>query len=515
MSGRNKNSNSSVLAIDWGSQSARCAIYNTLGEQLSLSVIEFPPPMTGAVEEQRFDAKTVRQQLWQLIRTCLSSAKSWDNTTPSIDAVAICAQRSGLVSLVDSAALSQNSDSEFTLSPAGSALAWHEEQKHPNPPRPPWWIAGPAQILGQGTALSDLTGRAPANRLRAFQPETWRKARYLLPWSTFLNWCLCGEVRDGYSAATGIYPFNFRTMSWHRPGHWTWQTLSSQPRQMAELQPGGSVTGYLQMYAAQATGLAPGTPLIACGADKACEVFGSGAWRDGDVHISLGTAVCVNRLRQPRWYWNFMRPDFPSLMNELVLEERKLENGFGVIRQLLGLLPVRPRPDEAIMDQEVLVNTKTSPALFCYPQFYQADTQALLVELLSHYPATQVYSALVQGLICQLCDVLDTLLETYGVIKPHLYISGGGTQGQRLMNSFAHMLQHPLRATQDPQCGLRGAAICAALGARWFESPEEARGMLAPTQWIKPVHSDLIHRAQRYRRHWQQQRSHRQAWLGR
>lgn len=513
MSGRNKNSNSSVLAIDWGSQSARCAIYNALGEQLSLSVIEFPPPMSGAAEEALIDAQEVRLHLWQLIRACLNRTTSWANNRPSIDAVAICAQRSGLVSLVDSASLSLANNAEPTLSPAGSALAWHEQQKHPDPPSPPWWIAVPAQILGQGTALGDLTARAPANRLRAFQPEIWRRARYLLPWSTFLNWCLCGEVRDGRSAATGIYPFNFRTMSWHRPVHWTWQTLSSQPRQMAQLQPGGSVAGLLHTQAAEATGLAAGTPLIACGADKACEVFGAGAWRDGDVHISLGTAVCVNRLRQPRWYWNFMRPDFPSLMNELVLEERKLENGFAVVRQLLGLLPARAEPAEAIMDREVLANIEDCPALLCYPQFYQADTQALLAELLNRYPATQVYSALVQGLICQLCDVLEPLLETAGMITPELYISGGGTQGQRLMSSFAHMLQRPLRATQDPQCGLRGAAICAALGARWFESPEEARGMLSPTQWINPGHSDLRYQALHYRRHWQQRRSHRHAWL--
>ena len=77
------------------------------------------------------------------------------------------------------------------------------------------------------------------------------------------------------------------------------------------------VVGEVTPEAARQTGLLPGTPVVACAGDVAVAQVGSGATRDGEAHLCVGTATWVGFSsavfkydpERPFWGLNHIDPD--------------------------------------------------------------------------------------------------------------------------------------------------------------------------------------------------------------
>ena len=123
--------------------------------------------------------------------------------------------------------------------------------------------------------------------VRRHEPDVWaRAARVLLP-KDYLRLCLTGEYAMDKADGSGTILFDLAARDWSQ------EVLDALEIPRAWLPPtheGPQVTGRLTPAAAEATGLAPGTPVVAGGGDQSANAVGVGAVEEGVVALSLGTS---------------------------------------------------------------------------------------------------------------------------------------------------------------------------------------------------------------------------------
>lgn len=149
--------------------------------------------------------------------------------------------------------------------------------------------------LGRETILSRcaayLSSQAAGPKilwLRRHEPEVWAKTETILTGSGYLVFKLTGErTIDIYTANAYAPLFDVRTRSWSAEMAQPVTPLHKLPRPAWS----GEVVGRVTSAAAQETGLAPGTPVIAGTADAAAEALSAGLAQAGDLMLMYGSSL--------------------------------------------------------------------------------------------------------------------------------------------------------------------------------------------------------------------------------
>ena len=140
-------------------------------------------------------------------------------------------------------------------------------------------------------SLMNLTSQAigPKIRwLRLREPDVWRRTRRLTTASAYLTWRLCGEHRIDRHTASHFMPlYDPRTGEWDERYAEYVAPVSMLPA------PGWSdeVAGSVTPAAAQATGLAVGTPVAIGAVDALSEAISVGVVRPGDLMVMYGSTT--------------------------------------------------------------------------------------------------------------------------------------------------------------------------------------------------------------------------------
>jgi xylulokinase len=143
------------------------------------------------------------------------------------------------------------------------------------------WVANPA--LAGFTAPKLLW-------VREHEPEVYaRTATVLLP-KDYINYRLTGELATDVSDASGTLLFDVARRRWSEE---MLRALDLPAGIVPPVHASTDIIGRVTPEAAEATGLAAGTPVVAGGADNACAAVGLGVVRPGQVATSLGTSGTV------------------------------------------------------------------------------------------------------------------------------------------------------------------------------------------------------------------------------
>jgi len=140
-------------------------------------------------------------------------------------------------------------------------------------------------------SLMSLTSQAigPKIRwLRQHEPDVWRRTKHLTTASAYLVWRLCGEHRiDRHTASHTMPLYDPRTGGWdgRHAEHVAPPAMLPAPGWSDE------VAGGVTSAAAQATGLAPGTPVAVGAVDALSEAISVGVVRPGDLMIMYGSTT--------------------------------------------------------------------------------------------------------------------------------------------------------------------------------------------------------------------------------
>jgi xylulokinase len=126
--------------------------------------------------------------------------------------------------------------------------------------------------------------------VRNHEPEVYGRVRHLLLPKDYVRFRLTGEYATDRAGGAGTLLFDLAARDWSAE---VVGALEIDPAWLPPTFEGPAVTGAVSGPAAEATGLAAGTPVVGGGGDQAAQAVGVGAVEPGIVALTLGTSGVV------------------------------------------------------------------------------------------------------------------------------------------------------------------------------------------------------------------------------
>jgi autoinducer 2 (AI-2) kinase len=265
-----------IVALDAGTGGAKCTVFDATGRLLAMRGQRWDYTVHAnrdvpLVKEYSFDPEA----FWQALAGCTRAALDEARIAPGdVLGVATTSQREGCVFL-DAAGR------ELYAGPNLDSRGFLEGLE----------ILG---VLGV-ERLYEITGHSapfifPLARYLWYRKQGGPPVAHVLMINDWMTYRLCGVPCTEPSNATESMLFDLRRRDWSE------EILRQFDIPAAMLPPvfaSGTRVGAVHAAAAAATGLAPGTPVFAGGADTQCALLGAGAIDVDDVAAILGTTTPI------------------------------------------------------------------------------------------------------------------------------------------------------------------------------------------------------------------------------
>jgi sugar (pentulose or hexulose) kinase len=473
-----------ILTIDAGTGSGRAVVFDLDGQVVasaheSWSYDIAPEGEIPFVRECSFDPEAFWAALCRCVRRVLCEGSLG---AAAISAVVATSQREGCVFLDDSGR-------EIYAGPnidARGAMEAFEAQERVGTQR-----------------LHEITGHAPPfifplSRLlwfRKHRPDEriWRVVM-INDWITYR---LCGEVGMEPSNASESMLFDVRERCWSQE---ILERLDISPEILPPVRQPGKHIGAVTAKAAEATGLAVGTPVIVGGADTQAALLGSGTIEPGQSAAILGSTVPVQMvvgtpLIDPAgslWTGCHVVPD------RWVLESNGGEAG-SAYEWLLDLLGARDSEDAYATAEQWITPRDPSQR---QPQMYIGPSVFDLTNMNPYRPAGILFpfplmdvgrpdrGTMVRAFFENLAFAVRANGEQITTVcdRPvrRLRLSGGMTRSRPLVQIIADVLDEVVDVGAVAESAGLGCAILGAVGLGTYESVAEAASAMVRTTPVEP-----------------------------
>lgn len=328
--------------------------------------------------------------------------------------------------------------------------------------------------------------------LRAEAPGVAERAAAFVDCKELIGARLTGRAATDHAGASAYLVYDLAAHQWRTEAA---ASLGVSAEQLPPVVDATAELGRLTAEAAAASGLLPGTPLIAGAGDVPAGQVGAGAARPGQAHLSLGTAsyfgVSLDRpLTDPGRRLGLMGHVDPQ--RRLLWAE--METGAGALAWWRRTLGVHD-PDEADrLASSVDVGAVDADVPLFAPwltgervPYWDDDARGAFVGLTLKHGAPELTRAVMEGICFQLRLVFD-YASAFGVSPERIRVVGGAGMGRALPGILADVLESTLLLVDDPQsAGARGAAFCA-LAACQRSSIDKLSDSVGVTRVIRPEH---------------------------
>ncbi|MDW8052667.1 MAG: xylulokinase [Armatimonadota bacterium] len=312
--------------------------------------------------------------------------------------------------------------------------------------------------------------------LRNHEPAHFARVRRVLLPKDFIRYRLTGEAATEVSDASGTALFDVPKRDW---AYDILDTLELPREWFPKVYESPEITGRVSAQAAQATGLAEGTPVVGGAGDQAAGAVGVGVVESGRASVSIGTSgVVFAHLDAPRvdlqyrthtfchavpgawhvmgvmlmaggalqWYRDTFAPDVPF---ETLLQEAE-----GVAAGAEGLL-FAP-----------YLSGERTP----YPD---PQARGAFVGLTIAHKRGHCTRAVLEGVAFGLRDSLE-ILRAMQVPLHELRLTGGGAKSPLWRQILASVFQQPVYTLQAEEGPAYGVALLAGVGVGVWRSVPEA-----------------------------------------
>jgi len=453
-----------LLAIDCGTQSIRAIVFDAAGQTLACSQVAIAMARPSQPGYAELDVDIV----WAaLVEACQTLWREHPALKSSLCAMAVTSQRGTLVPL------------DASCRPLAPAISWMDRRRADRvPPLPTAWRALFAAARATDV-VRHLQGEAEVNWWAEHDGEMLGRAHKVMLLSGFLNWRLSGRCADATAAQVGYLPFDYRRQAWCKPSDWRWKALALLPRQCPELVPATHALGAVCVDAAQQTGIPHGLPVIAAGADKACEVLAAGALAPGVACISAGTSVSISAGSHRYVEALPFSPAFPAAVpGAMYCSEIQTHCGFWMVRWFLDEFGhperqaalQRGASPEAMFDAIADSVPAGAAGLMLQPHWSPgvrhpaADARGSIVGFGPEHGRAHVARAILEGQAHAMREGL-VLIEraTRRPIK-RLVVVGAASRSDLAMQIMVDVVGLPAMRLHTAEAAALGAAIDAAVG---------------------------------------------------
>ena len=362
-----------------------------------------------------------------------------------------------------------------------------------------------AERLVEVTGNAALTGFTAPKLLwvRRHEPGNWARVRHVLLPKDYLRHRLTGGYAVDVADGSGTILFDLAARTWSPE---ILAALDLDPALLPGTSEGPEVTGTVTREAAEATGLAPGTPVVAGGGDQSANAVGVGAVTPGVVALSLGTSGVV-----------FAATDQPAI------EPRGRVHAFchavpgrwhmmGVMLSAAGSLRwLRDALAPASSFDDLVAGAAEVPAgsdgLLFLPYLTGERTphpdplaRGAFVGLTVRHDLRHLTRAVLEGVAYGLRDGLDLMVGAGLAAPRQLRAAGGGTRSPLWRQILADVLGTEVATVGIEEGAAYGAALLAAVGSGWFADVEAAcRSVVRVAPAAGPSASEGLYRKEHAR----------------
>ena len=255
---------------------------------------------------------------------------------------------------------------------------------------------------------------------------------------------------------------------------------------------GPEITGTVTGAAAAATGLKPGTPVVAGGGDQSANAVGVGAVAPGVVALSLGTSGVVfattdSPIRDPRGQVHAFCHAVPGRWHLMTV----MLSAAGSLRWFRDALA--PGVAFADLSAEAASVPAGSDGLLFLPYLTGERSphpdplaRGAFVGLTVSHERRHLTRSVMEGVAFGLRDGLDLMMGAGMPAPTQVRASGGGTASPVWRQILADVLAAEVATVTTTEGAAYGAGLLAAVGAGWFPDVPAAA---AATVSVTPVAS--------------------------
>ncbi len=462
-----------ILAIDNGTQSVRALIFDLDGQLIAKSQVN----IEAYFSKEPGWAEQEPDYYWQML--CMACNELWPQLTfdkSQIKAVALTCQRATMV----------NVDKEGK--PLRPAFVWLDQREQTDLEKMSWHWRALFAMVGETGTIDYFRTQAEANWIKHQQPEIWEKTHKYLLLSGFHTFKLTGKFVDSTSSQVGYIPFDFKRHRWCGPKDWRWQALPIHREMLPDLVPSGSKLGEITEQAAKETGIPVGLSLISAGADKACEVLGSGCISPEVGNLSYGTTATYNTTNSK--YVEAFRnvPAYPAAIPNAFNTELIVQRGYWMVSWFKREFGLREQQlaDERGIAPELLFDDLLkqvppgSMGLILQPYWNPGvrtpgpEAKGAMIGFGDVHTRAHIYRAIIEGVAYALREGKELSEKKAGVKITKLKVSGGGSQSDEAMQITADIFGMTAERPHTYDASGLGAAITAAVGVGLYPDFETA-----------------------------------------
>jgi xylulokinase len=264
------------------------------------------------------------------------------------------------------------------------------------------------------------------------------------------------------------------------------------------------VAGVLTTRAAEALGIAAGTPVVAGASDMACAALGCGAVTEDIIAINMGTAGTVLRqvadIRSDSIGTVTFHPH--AVHGSRYALGSILSGGLSLSWSARALAPGVPL--EELLAGAPLVPAGSGGTLFlpmvagAGTPWWEPDARGAWVGLNASVNRDYLVRAVLEGVAFNVRAAVEVLVRGWGP-PSQIRFGGGGSRSRLWAQIIAGVLNIEVFPITNPEATALGAAALAAVGVGWFDTPlEAANAMVRVSEGVPPDPGDQVQYEQLY-----------------
>lgn len=317
--------------------------------------------------------------------------------------------------------------------------------------------------------------------VRENEPELWKRVRSVMLPKDYVRFRLTGERATDMADASGTLLLDVAHRRWSNE---MLQAAEISESWLPELFESPDVCGQVSSAGAAATGLRPGTPVVAGAGDQAAGATGMGIVAAGSVSATIGTSGVVfaatdRPALDPKGRLHTFCHAIPGRWHVMGVTQaaglslRWFRDQFGSeskdggdpYERLTDAATTVPPGCDGLLWTPYLMGERT-PHL-------DANARAALVGLSASHTRAHVVRAILEGVAFSLRDTF-TIFEEMKVPVKNIRLGGGGARSKLWRQIQADVYGHEVEIVEAEEGAAYGAAILAGVGAKIWPSVEAA-----------------------------------------
>ena len=460
-----------ALIFDVGTQATRALVFDTAGD------LVFVAKQNGELYissgDQRAEADC--ESIWHdMCKVSLQAKEKLGERWKDIVAVSVTSIRNSLV-FVDKEGV-----------PTRPAIFWLDKREVDCPDKLPLFNRILYGIAGMKEVVSVQRRTCYTNWVRVNEPEVWQKTAKIVMPAAYYTFKLTGELADSKAGQAAKFPYDYRKRNWMSPRGLTFPVFGTPVEKMGKIIEPCTVIGAVTARAAAECGIAEGTPVVASGADKACETFGVGATDGSVASVSYGTAASVQITTDKYVEPTPFMPAYTAVAPGKFNPEIQIFRGYWMVSWFREQFALHEQEEakargvipEKVLDEYMESIPPGSKGLLVQPYWGPGlttpEARGLMMGFSDMHTRHHMYRAIIEGIDFALLEGLENMERRAGIKVKRIALSGGGSSSNAVCQIAADIFNREVFRVQTFETSGLGASIACFIAMGVFKDGKEA-----------------------------------------